>query len=79
MEIYDRELSWAYTTAWNDSCNPENHMPHFQQRAVSTSSFRVDQETVLFQYALWRILLKLVCEAGMPLPRAKRIVLVGDC
>jgi hypothetical protein len=37
MEIYYRDLSWAYTTAWNDSRNPEHHVPHFRQRAVSTS------------------------------------------
>jgi hypothetical protein len=74
MEIYYRDLSWAYTTAWNDAKNPENHVPQFRQRAVSTSSFGTDQEVLLFQYALWRILLKLVREAGMPLPRAKRIV-----
>jgi hypothetical protein len=73
MGIYNRGLSWAYTDAW-DNADPTNDIPGFREDVISKSSYHIDEDTVVFQYVLWKVLLKASIDAEMPLPRAKRIV-----
>jgi hypothetical protein len=73
MGIYDRSLSWAYIDAWVNA-DPTDHIPDFREDVISKSSYHVDRDTVVYQYVLWRALLKATIDAGMPLPVAKRIV-----
>lgn len=71
--IYENSLKWAYTTAWDDKANPEQHFPDFREEAVTTPKYHVDHDTLAFHYAVWRLTVTMVEEAGMPLPIAKRI------
>jgi hypothetical protein len=71
--IYDRSLSWAYADAWENT-DPMDHIPEFREDVISKSSYHIDRDTVVFQYVLWRSLLKASIDAEMPLPVAKRIV-----
>jgi hypothetical protein len=73
MGIYDRGLSWAYNDAWTNA-DPTCHIPFFREEVISRSSYHIDRDTVVFQYVLWKVLLKATIDAEMPLPVAKRIV-----
>jgi hypothetical protein len=73
MGIYDSGLSWAYNDAWKND-DPTYHIPYFREEVISRSSYHIDQDTVVFQYVLWKVLLKATIDAEMPLPVAKRIV-----
>ena len=72
--VYEPTLKWAYTAAWNDSTNPEQHFPTFREEAISTNSYSVEYDTVVYQFAIWRILCKSILAADMPLPIARMIV-----
>jgi hypothetical protein len=74
MDIYDRSLSWAYTDAWQN-VDPADYIPDFWEDVISRSSYHINQDTVVFQYVLWKALLKVSVDVGMPLPVAKQIVL----
>jgi hypothetical protein len=71
--IYDKSLSWAYSHAWERD-NPTDYIPMFREDVISKPSYHIDRDTVVYQYALWKNLLRASRDAGMPLPVAKRIV-----
>ena len=71
--IYNRSLSWAYTTAW-EAEEPMAHIPQFRRQKVSSPSYPVDRDSICFTYIMWKILREMVNLSQLPLPTGRMLV-----
>ena len=71
--VYERCLKWAYEDAW-ESDDPVAHIPVIRPDVISSSNYPIDEDCIVVAYCIWKILLKKVRAAQLPLPRAKKIL-----
>ena len=71
--VYERTLKWAHEDAF-DAEEIMDHIPSFREELLSTRNYPIDAESVAFTYAMWRLLMKKVYRAELPLPVARKIV-----
>ena len=71
--VYERTLKWAHVDAF-EAEEIMDHIPSFRAEVLSTRNYPIDAESVAFTYAMWRLLMKKVYRAELPLPVARKIV-----
>ncbi len=71
--VYERCLKWAYVDAMNSN-NPLAHLPEFCEEAILSPKYPIDRDSLSVSYCIWKILLKKVQRAQLPLPLARKIV-----
>ncbi len=71
--VYHRSLKWAYTTAWTTN-DPASVMPSFREDVISSKSYPITRDCVVFSWCIWKQLLLMVRNTMLPLPKAHKII-----
>jgi hypothetical protein len=71
--IYNRSLKWAYNSS--ESLNDLSvSLPEFREDVVSSKSYPVTRENVLFFFILWKKMMNMIQTTKLPLPKAHKII-----
>ena len=69
--IYQRSLKWAYTPA---TVNPLSIIPPFREEVISSKSYPVTTDCIVFSWIIWKHLMRMVVNTQLPLPKAHKII-----
>jgi hypothetical protein len=70
-QVYNRSLKWAYFPSTGVSYN---EIPEFREEIVSSKSYPITKESVLFSWIIWKRMLSMIQKTLLPLPRAHKII-----
>ena len=71
--IYNRSLKWAYNSS-ESSNDLSVSLPEFREDVVSSKSYPVTRENVLFFFILWKKMMNMIQTTKLPLPKAHKII-----
>jgi hypothetical protein len=71
--IYTRSLKWAYHTP-GTSGDLMSCIPDFCEDVVSSKSYPITKENVLFYWNIWKKLMSMVQSTKLPLPKAHKLI-----
>jgi hypothetical protein len=71
--VYHRSLKWAYTTAWTSN-DPASVMPSFREDLISSKSYPITKDCVVFSWCMWKQLFLMVRNTMLALPKAHKII-----
>jgi hypothetical protein len=71
--IYNRSLKWAYTGAIMSN-NLQSSIPEFREDIISSKSYPIPVNCVIFSWIICKKLLSMVQKTMLPLPKAHKII-----
>jgi hypothetical protein len=71
--IYNRSLKWAYQFS-SVSDYIESVIPDFREDVISSKSYPITKDCVVFALIVWKKLLTMVKKTQLPLPKAHKII-----
>jgi hypothetical protein len=71
--IYTRSLKWAYHTP-GEPADLMSSIPDFREDVVSSKSYPITKENILFNWIIWRKLMSMVRTTKLPLPKAHKLI-----
>jgi hypothetical protein len=72
-KVYNRSLKWAYNFSLVTD-NIESVIPDFCEDIISSKSYPITKDCVLFALIIWRKLMTMVQKTLLPLPKAHKII-----
>jgi hypothetical protein len=73
LGVYQRSLKWAYISALT-AIYPVSFMPPFREEIISTKSYPITKDSIVFTWIIWKRLLSMVQQTQPPLPKAHKII-----
>ena len=70
--VYDRSLKWAYADKWEND-DPLKIMPQFRPEVVSSKSYKIESDSILFMLFVWKKLTYMIKQTQLTLPQAKKL------